>query len=57
MTILPGNYAQAIDRSQNEVVFIAERSYLLSWVGRIDSNDETNIQAGVLIDRTDCTCA
>ena len=57
VTIMPGNYAQAIDRSQNEVVFIAERSYLLSWVGRIDSNDETNIQAGVLIDRTDCTCA
>lgn len=51
VTILPGNYSQALDRAQNEVVFIAERNYLLTWVGRQDSSDETQIQAGVLIDR------
>lgn len=52
ITILPGNYAQALDRSSNEVVFIAERHYVLGWVGRQDGSDESNIQAGVLIDRT-----
>ncbi len=51
LTIIPGNYAQSLDRSQNEVVFLAERHYLLTWVGRQDSSDETQIQAGVLIDR------
>lgn len=49
--VLPANYAQAIDRSSNEVVLIAERTYLLSWVGRQDSSDDNHIQAGVLIDR------
>jgi hypothetical protein len=44
-------YSQALDRSSNEVVFIVERDYLLSWVGRSDGSDEAHIQAGVLIDR------
>jgi hypothetical protein len=51
ITVLPGNYSQALDRSVNEVVFIAERHYLVTWVGRQDTGDETQIQAGVLIDR------
>ncbi len=51
ITILPDTYAQAIDRAHNEVVYLAERNYLLTWVGRQDSNDETQVQAGVLIDR------
>ncbi len=52
LTILPGSYSQALDRSSNEVTFYAERDYLLSWVGRQDSNDDQHIQAGVLIGRT-----
>jgi len=49
--VMPESYADAIERQQNEVVFLAERNYLLTWVGRQDSNDASNIQAGVLIDR------
>lgn len=49
--IVPGDYAQALDRSSNEVVFLAERDYLLVWVGKQDPSDSTQLQAGVLIDR------
>ncbi len=52
LTMLPGQYAQALDRGSNEVTFYAERDYLLSWVGRQDSNDDQHIQAGVKIGRT-----
>ncbi len=52
VTILPGQYSQALDRSTNEITFYAERDYLLSWVGRQDSSDDEHIQAGVLIART-----
>ena len=52
ITILPGQYSQALDRSSNEVTFYAERDYLLSWVGRQDGSDTEHIQAGVLIDRS-----
>ncbi len=48
---IPGLYSQAIDRSQNDVMFYAERHYLINWIGRIDSSDDDHIQAGVLIDR------
>jgi hypothetical protein len=52
VTILPGVYSQALDRSNNEITFYAERDYLLSWVGRQDDSDDEHIQAAVLIDRT-----
>lgn len=52
LTILPGQYAQALDRSDNQVTFYAERDYLLSLVLRQDSSDDDHIQAGVKIDRT-----
>lgn len=48
----PADYAQALDRTSNLVVFIAERHYLLTWIGRQDSSDPDHIQAGVLVDRT-----
>jgi hypothetical protein len=52
ITILPGQYSEALDRVSNELTFYAERDYLLSWVGRQDNSDAEHIQAGVLIDRT-----
>ncbi len=52
LTILPGQYSQALDRVSNEITFYAERDYLLTWVGRQDSSDDEHTQAGVLIDRT-----
>jgi hypothetical protein len=52
LSILPGQYAQALDRASNEITFYAERDYLISWVGRQDDSDSEHIQAGVLIDRT-----
>ena len=52
ITILPGQYSQALDRSTNEITFYAERDYLLSWVGRQDTSDDQHIQAGVKIGRT-----
>lgn len=51
VTVLPGNYSEALDRSINEVTFYAERDYLLTFVGRQDGSDANHIQAGVLIDR------
>lgn len=52
VTIMPSDYAQAMDRSVNEVTFYAERDYLLTWVGKEDPADTDHIQAGVLINRT-----
>lgn len=50
-TVIPADYSQALDRSNNDVLFIAEREYVLNWVGRSDPSDDHHIQAGVLIDR------
>lgn len=52
VTILPGQYSQALDRSTNELTFYAERDYLVTWVGRQDTSDNEHTQAGVLIART-----
>lgn len=49
--VIPDTYGEALDRSSNEVTFIAERSYVLVWVGRQDGSDDNHVQAGVLIDR------
>lgn len=49
--VIPADYSQALDRSNNDVLYIAEREYVLNWVGREDPSDEHHIQAGVLIDR------
>lgn len=47
--VVQESYAQALDRSSNDVTLIAERNYLLSFVGREDSTEF--IQAGVLVNR------
>jgi hypothetical protein len=44
------NYAQTLDRSNNDVLFIAERPYLLNWLARNDPADDDHLQAGVLVD-------
>jgi hypothetical protein len=52
LTILPGQYSQALDRVENELTFYAERDYLITWVGRQDNSDDDHIQVGVKIDRS-----
>jgi hypothetical protein len=52
VTVLPADYAQALDRAVNEVAYYAERDYLITWVGKEDPSDSLHIQAGVLINRT-----
>jgi hypothetical protein len=47
---VPADYAQALDRSMNDVLFLAERPYLLNWMARQDVTDHDHIQAGVLVD-------
>jgi hypothetical protein len=42
--IIPGEFSQAMSTANNEVTFIAERDYLVTW--------DTELQAGVLIDWT-----
>lgn len=49
--VIPGGMREALDRSSNTATFIAERSYVVVWVGRQDTNDDNHVQAGVLIDR------
>lgn len=49
---IPGSYAQALDRAMNDVLFFAERPYLINWIARQDSNDDDHVQAGVLVDLT-----
>jgi hypothetical protein len=44
INLIPGEIAQATDRSINEVTYFAERDYLVTW--------DTALQAGVLIDWT-----
>lgn len=48
--IVPPDYGEALDRTMNDVLFLAERPYLLNWVGRQDENDDDHIQAGVRVD-------
>jgi hypothetical protein len=48
--IVPDRYSEAIDRSNNDVLFLAERPYLFNWIARQDANDDDHVQAGVLID-------
>jgi hypothetical protein len=43
ITIYPGTYREALDRSNNNLTYRAERTYLITW--------DTALQAGVLIDR------
>ena len=54
--VMPADYAQALDRSNNRVLFIAERDYVLNWVGRTDPTDDLHTQASVLIDTALCSC-
>lgn len=42
--IIPGSLAEALDRSQNLVTYLAERNYLVDW--------DTQLQAAVLADRS-----
>ncbi len=46
----PTDYAQALDRSVNDLVFFAERHYLIQWMARQDPTDDGHTQAGVLVD-------
>lgn len=46
----PLNYSEAIDRSTNDVLYLAERAYLINWIARQDTSDDDHIQAGVLVD-------
>ena len=47
--ISSGSYSESLDRSTNTATFIAERNYVLVWVGRQDGSDESHLQAGVLV--------
>lgn len=44
--------AEILDRTMNDVDVIAERAYVFNWIGRQDPDDDTHVQAGVLIDET-----
>lgn len=44
--------SNSLDRSTNDVTFIAERNYVVAWVGRQDADDANHVQAGVLIQRS-----
>jgi len=50
--IIGPTIGQSMDRSTNDVDLIAERNYLLAWVGRQAPGDTNHVQAGVLIDRS-----
>lgn len=52
-TMVPTSYAQALDRAMNDVLFLAERPYVINWIGRQNSNDDENVQAGILVDLTE----
>lgn len=41
--LVPGTYREALDRSNNDLTYRAERTYVITW--------DTVLQAGVLIDR------
>lgn len=46
------SYQQILDRTLNDVYVIAERPYLLNWLGRTSSLDDDHVQAGVLVDES-----
>lgn len=48
--IFPENYSEALDRSMNDLRFLAERPYLFNWIARTAADDDNHIQAGVLVD-------
>ncbi len=50
--ILAPTIGQSMNRETNDVTYIAERNYLLAWVGRQSDSDPNHVQAGVLIDRS-----
>lgn len=52
ITIIPEDYSQALDRSNNDLRFLAERPYMFNWIARQDSDDPDHTQAGVLVDLT-----
>lgn len=43
ITVYPGTYLEALDRSSNTLTYFAERTYVITW--------DSALQAGVLIDR------
>jgi hypothetical protein len=51
--MVPTSYAQALDRAMNDVLFLAERPYVLNWIGRQNTTDDENVQAGILVDLTE----
>lgn len=53
---VPANYAEAFDRSNNDVLYIAERPYLFNWIARTDPADDAHVQAGALVDLDLCPC-
>jgi hypothetical protein len=44
ITVYPGTYLEALDRTSNTLTYFAERTYVITW--------DTALQAGVLIDRS-----
>lgn len=42
--IIPGSLAEALDRENNEISYLAERDYLVDW--------DTQLQAAILVDRS-----
>lgn len=54
--MVPDRYADAFDRSLNDVLYIAERPYLFNWIARTDPSDDAHVQAGVLVDLDICPC-
>lgn len=50
------SYAEILDRSLNDVYVIAERPYLLNWLGRTSSIDDDHVQAGVLVNEAGGSC-
>ena len=54
--LVPDRYAEAIDRSMNDVLFVAERPYLFNWIARTDPADDAHVQAGALVDLDLCSC-
>ena len=54
--LISRDYREVLDRSNNDVVFTAERPYLFNWIGRQASDDADHIQAGVLVDLDPCFC-
>lgn len=54
--LIPDNYAEALDRGLNDVLYLAERPYLFNWIARQDGADVDHVQAGALVDLDLCPC-